>query len=91
MSKSATTDPIPLPKSWPQYIKAGVIHAISLAHFGLTCSSGWAADSQLARVRLSDKLDTSDTDNALLREEMRIKDARMQKINPQKRPLRPAI
>jgi hypothetical protein len=32
MSKSARTDPIPLPKSWPQYIKAGVIHAISLAH-----------------------------------------------------------
>jgi len=86
MSKSATVDPIPLPKSWPQYIKAGVIHAISLAHFGLTFSRGWAADSPLARVRLSDKLDVSDTDNALLREEMRIKDNRMEKIDPRKRP-----
>ena len=86
MSDLAISETIPLPKSWPQYIKAGVIHAISLAHYGLTFSRSWAANSPLARVRLSGQLDASDNENALLCEEIRIKDARMQKIHPQKRP-----
>jgi len=54
MSDLAISETIPLPKSWPQYIKAGVIHAISLAHYGLSFSRSWAA-SYPGAVTLSGK------------------------------------
>ena len=43
----------------------------------MTYARGWAADSVNTRVRLRTELDQASQDNALLREEMRIKDARM--------------
>ena len=49
----------------------------SLAQFTIAYARGWAADSANTRVRLKAKLDRALQDNALLREEMRIKDVRM--------------
>src|SRR4030095_7679541 len=76
----------PLPKGWPKHVKAGFVHAVSLAHRALTTSRGWCADSPLARVRLIAKAEQARSDNAMLREELRIKDTRMARIAPKRRP-----
>lgn len=49
----------------------------SLAQFTIAYTRGWAADSANTHARLKAKLDRALQDNALLREEMRIKDVRM--------------
>ena len=66
---------IPLPKQWPNRVRSGVLHAISLAHFSLTFTRSWAANSWNARLRLKAENDRFKQELALLREEMRIKDA----------------
>ena len=77
---------IPLPKQWPSRVRSGVLHAISLAHFSLTFTRSVAANSWNARIRLKQENDRLQQDLALLREEMRIKDARLLRIPAQRRP-----
>jgi len=77
---------IPLPKQWPSRVRSGVLHAISLAHFSLTFTRSWAANSINARIRLKQENDRLSQELALLREEMRIKDSRMLRIPGQRRP-----
>ena len=81
---------IPLPKQWPSQVRSGVLHAISLAHFTLTFTRSWAANSLNARIRLKQHNDRLRQGLALLREEMRIKDSRMLRISAQRRPHYPA-
>jgi hypothetical protein len=47
---------------------------------------GWAADSRNARLRLKGKIARANRKTTLLREEMRIKDARMKHLSPHQRP-----
>jgi transposase InsO family protein len=68
-----------------------VLHAISLAHFSLTYTRSWAANSFNARLRLKQKNDRLRQELVLLKEEMRIKDARMLRIPAQRRPHYPPI
>jgi transposase InsO family protein len=77
---------IPLPKQWPSRVRSGVLHAISLAHFSLTYTHSWAANSWNARIRLRQENDRLQQELALIREEMRIKDSRMLRIPAQRRP-----
>jgi hypothetical protein len=77
---------IPLPKQWPSRVRSGVLHAISLAHFSLTYTRSWAANSWNARIRLKQESDRLRQELALLQEEMRIKDSRMLRIPAQRRP-----
>ena len=77
---------IPLPRGWPRRVRSAVIHAISLAHFSLTFTRSWAVNSWNARVRLKAEDNRLRQEIALLREEMRIKDARMLRISAQRRP-----
>jgi hypothetical protein len=82
---------IPLPKQWSSRVRSGVLHAISLAHFSLTYTRSWAANSLNARLRLKQENDRLRQELALVREEMRIKDARMLRIPAQRRPHYPPI
>ena len=82
---------IPLPKQWPSRVRSGVLHAISLAHFSLTYTRSWAANTWNARIRLKQENDRLRQELALLHEEMRIKDARMLRIPAQRRPHYPPI
>jgi hypothetical protein len=82
---------IPLPKQWPSRVRSGVLHAISLAHFSLTYTRSWAANSWNARIRLKQENDRLRQELALLHEEMRIKDARMLRIPAQRRPHYPPM
>ena len=80
-----------LPHNWPESVKSAVLHTISMAQYGLAYSRGWAADSRNGRLRVKAKLDRANQEIALLREEMRIKDARMARIDPHRRPHYPPV
>lgn len=77
---------VPLPPSWPKHARAATLHVISIAHFVLTHVRGWAANSPIHRVRLAAECDRLGTEVAMLREELRIKDARMAALAPHRRP-----
>ena len=81
----------PFPKGWPRHVKLAVLNIISLAHFSITSARGWAANSINARVRLAAENDRLHEGTALLRGELRIKDARMGRIKVHKRPRYTAI
>ncbi len=71
---------LPLPKGWPQRIRSAVIHVISLAHFSLTFARSVAANSINARIRLQAENSRLRQEIAILIEEARIKDSRMDRI-----------
>ena len=73
MSNSALTIPL-------------MLHVVSLAKYAAIYTRSWAADCPRARVRLRAERDRHQEDNALLREELRIKDARMASISAHHRP-----
>ena len=77
---------IPLPKSWHRHVRSAVVHVISLAQFSAAHTRGWAVNSVNARIRLKAEVDRLKQEVALLREETRIKDARMMCIVPNRRP-----
>lgn len=68
-----------------------MLNVVSLAHATMAISRGWCADSPLKRVQLAGELDQAKQEVALLREEMRIKDARMARIPAHQRPFYPPI
>ncbi|MCH7687312.1 MAG: helix-turn-helix domain-containing protein, partial [Planctomycetes bacterium] len=86
MSKNPKTPKIPLPRGWNQKVRSAVLHVLSLAQYTAVYTRSWAADSANQRVRLKADLDRADQENALLGEEMRIKDARLARIDPHRRP-----
>jgi hypothetical protein len=70
MSNSTLT--IPLPKSWPAKVRSAMLQVVSLAEYTAVYT-----DCPRARVRFRVERDRYQEDNALLREELRIKDARI--------------
>lgn len=77
---------LPLPHGWPRRARSAVVHAISLATASLTSARGWASESWNPRVRLNEENLGLRGEIALLREELRVKDARMARIPAQRRP-----
>jgi transcriptional regulator with XRE-family HTH domain len=66
-----------------------MLHVISLAQYATVYTRSWAADSPNARMRQKAQKEQAEQDAALLRAEMRIKDARMRAIAPHRRPFYP--
>ena len=77
---------VSLPKNWSSVVKKAMLHVISMSHFAMIYVRGWAANSINKRVRLQSKLEAANTMIAQLREEIRIKDQRMERISAHKRP-----
>ena len=75
-----------VPKNWTRSIQAALVHVISLAHYALVYTRSWAANSSNERARLAAHRDSLEQEVALLREEIRIKDARLAKTAPAQRP-----
>jgi len=73
--------PVPLPRGWTKHVKSSLLHAISLAAMALTI-----ARSRRTRTRLQTELDRADTEIALLKEELAIKDARWGRVPSRRRP-----
>jgi putative transposase len=76
----------PRPKHWTRSVQAALLHVIALAKYALVYTCSWAANSASQRVRLAAKVDQLQQEVALLRVEVRIKDARMGRIPPPQRP-----
>ena len=76
---------IALPKSWTAHVRSAVLHVIALAQYATVYTRSWAASSLNARVRLKAENDQLLQEMLLLEEEIRIKNARMQRIDPHKR------
>ncbi len=86
MAKHQYPAGIPLPRGWPRHVKSAVLHAIALGQYAMAFTRSWAVNSRIARVQLKAENDQLRQEVALLTEEIRIKDARMKRVDPQKRP-----
>jgi transposase InsO family protein len=86
MARHQNPGRIPLPRGWPQHVRSAMLHVIALAQYAVAYTRGWAVNARIARVRLTAQNDQLRQEVALLREEIRIKDARMKRVEPQKRP-----
>ena len=69
-----------LPRGWPRRVRSAAVHAIAMAQASLTAARGRAANRYDARLRLKQENDRLRQEISLLTEEMRIKDARMERI-----------
>lgn len=78
---------IPLPKGWPTRVqRESFTSVIALAQASITFKRSWAVNSRNARIRLRSENDRLTQEVALLLEEIRIKDARMSRTSPNRRP-----
>jgi hypothetical protein len=59
-----TPRPIRLPRQWPEHVKSGILHAISLAGVVLSYARGRTT----SRRRLQARLEQAESEIALLRE-----------------------
>ena len=86
MPKSQDTPNIRLPKAWTEHVRSAVLHVLSLAQYAAVYTRARAAESVNTRARLKAENDTLTQEVTFLREEIRIKDARMARIGPPRRP-----
>ncbi len=77
---------LPLPRGWTKTVRAGVLHAISVAAAAMTSAWSKAATSRSARQRALAEVDRLGTEIALLKEELAIKDARFARVPARRRP-----
>jgi len=77
---------LPLPRDWPRRVRAAIVQAVSLARASLALTHGWASESLNAELRRQADEDRLRQEIQLLSEEIRIKDARMEQLEPQRRP-----
>ena len=86
MSARENAPNIPLPRGWSDNVKFAMLHVISLAQYAVAYTRSWAANSINSRLRLQAERDQALEQVAQLAEEIRIKDARMARIDPYNRP-----
>ncbi len=73
---------IRLPRQWPEHVKSGILHAISLASVVLSFARGHVT----GRRRPQAQIEQANAEIALLREELYIKDSRWERSRPRRRP-----
>jgi len=76
-----------LPSGWPKSVKSAVLHVISLAQFAIVAARGWAANAINPRARQASEMERLTGEVALHKEEIRIKDTRLGRIDPRRRPI----
>jgi len=84
--KSNPLQDVALPRDWPKNVKSCILNIISMAYMAMIYVRSAAANSINARVRLQAKFNRANNEIALLKEEIRIKDARMNRISSHRRP-----
>ena len=77
---------IPLPKDWSEHIKPAILHTIFLARTSIVVTRGRAAGSRRVHCRLQAKLAEAEAETSRLKEELRLKDLRMARVRPRRRP-----
>ena len=86
MAKHEHPPRIHLPRGWPRRVRSAMLHVIALGQYTVAYTRSWAVNGRIARVRLKAENDGLRQQVALLTEEIRIKDARLKRVDPQKRP-----
>lgn len=86
MSLRSPPPNIHLPKLLPDRVHAAMLHVVSLAQCATAYTCSWAANATLPRVRLKAENDRLRQKVALLNEQIRIKNTRILKIAPHRRP-----
>jgi hypothetical protein len=69
-----------LPEAWPRRARSAIVHAVSMARTAFVVAHTHAEHHAHPRARLQARHDRLEREVALLREELRIKDARMEKL-----------
>ncbi len=77
---------IPLPRSWNRRTKAAIVQILALSHYAFISMVARAANERGRRTRFRAEIDRLNHELALLREELRIKNARMTRVPPHRRP-----
>ena len=80
-----------MPEGWPRRVRSAVIHAVSIARVSPSVARSGAEHHFDARIRLQAENDRLRQEVALLKEEIRIKDSRMERLPAQRRPYYPPI
>ncbi len=75
MAKHQESQGIPLPRGWPRRVRSAMLHVIALAQYAVTYTRSWAVNGRIARLRIKAENDQLRQEEALLREEIRIKAA----------------
>jgi hypothetical protein len=91
MPGRSTLDDVRLPKHWPRRVRSAVVHAVSMASVAFTATQARAENHFRARTRLQATNNRPQRHVALLLEELRIKDARVERLPAQRRPHYQAI
>ena len=78
-----------LPKDWTGNVRSAVLHVIGLAQYATAYTRSWSANSPNEGMRLKAENDRLEAEIALLKEEIRIKDARLLCLDSRKRPQYP--
>ena len=86
MSVTPGVSPTALPKFWPRHVRSAVVHAVSMARTAFVVAHAHAEHHAHPRARLQARHDRLEREVALFTEELRIKDARMEKLTAQRRP-----
>ena len=86
MTARAEAMTVVLPSHWSRRVRSAVVHAASMARVAFTAAHTHAEHHAHPRARLQANNDRLEREVALLREELRIKDARMEKLTAQQRP-----
>ncbi len=73
---------LPLPRGWKRRVRSSVLHILALSHYSLTVLLARAAQTKNRHIRFQARIDRRDREIALLQEELRIKDARMERVPP---------
>jgi transposase InsO family protein len=82
----ASSENVQLPKEWSKQTKAAFLCAVSLAHRAIVIAHSWCFNSRIPRIRNGAEIEQLRARVALLEEITRIKDRRMQQIQPEHRP-----
>ena len=77
---------IPLPRGWNRRTKAAILQILALSHYTFTAMVARAATERSRRARLRAEIDRLNHELALLWEELRLKNARMERVPPHRRP-----
>ena len=80
-----------LPKQWPKFARAAVLHAVSLASSAMTLTRARLLMEGGEATAREDELAALQDEVALLQEEIRIKDDRMARLVPCRRPHYPPM
>ena len=82
----AAIDDLPLPRGWTKAVRSSVLHAISVAFSAVTQAWASSATSRRSTTQLKAELDRTKTEIAMLNEELAIKNDRLSRVPPRRRP-----